>query len=131
MKTALFAQYRLVPDNRGVIFPFTKGSEVDAMTEEGQSGGSEASLRIANEFVEFANNMLNTETHPAVIASGFRHAAANFTAFAHAQGTDDLLPIEGIVEEFVRLLESYDAHHRTKEPPMTSLERLVEQVKNE
>ena len=101
------------------------------MTEEERSGGSEPHLRIANEFVEFANNMLDTETHPADIASGFRHAAANFTAFAHAQGIGDRLPIEDIVEEFVRLLESYDAHHRTKAPEMTGLERLVEQVKNE
>ena len=101
------------------------------MTEEARSGENETSLRIANEFVEFANNMLGAEAHPSVIASAFRHAAANFTAFAHAQGTDDPLPTEGIVEEFVRLLESYEAHHRSKAPPMTSLERLVEQVKNE
>ena len=101
------------------------------MTQEARSGEREASLRIANEFVEFANNMMDAETHPIVIASGFRHAAANFTAFAHAQGTDDPLPTEGIVEEFVRLLESYEADHRSKAPPMTSLEKLVEQVKNE
>ena len=101
------------------------------MTEEARSGENETSLRIANEFVEFANNMLDIETHPIVIASDFRHAAANFTAFAHAQDTDDPLPTEGIMEAFLRLLESFDAHHRNKAPPMTSLERLVEQVKNE
>ena len=97
------------------------------MTEEGRSGENDASLRIANQFVEFANNMLDAETHPIAIASGFRHAAANFTAFAHAQGTDDPFSTEGIVEEFVRLLESYEAHHRSKAPAMTNLERLVEQ----
>ena len=101
------------------------------MTEEGRSGENEASLRIANEFVEFANNMLGNEIDPIVIASAFRHAAANFSAFAHAQGTDDPLPTEGIMEEFLRLLESYDTHHRSKLPPMTNLEKLVEQVKNE
>ena len=68
------------------------------MTEEGRSGENDASLRIANQFVEFANNMLDAETHPIAIASGFRHAAANFTAFAHAQGTDDPFSTEGIVK---------------------------------
>ncbi len=101
------------------------------MTEAGRSGENEANSRIANEFVEFANNMLDAEIHPIVIASALRHAAANFTAFAHAQGTDDPLPTEGIMEEFLRSLESYDTHHRSKAPPMTSLEKLVEQVKNE
>ncbi len=101
------------------------------MTEEARSGENETSLRIANEFVEFANNMVDAEIHPIVIASAFRHAAANFTAFAHAQDTDDPLPTEGIMEEFLRLLESYDAHHQSKAPSMTSLEKLVEQVKNE
>ena len=101
------------------------------MTEEARCGENENSLRIANEFVEFANNMLGAEVHPSVIASAFRHAAANFTAFAHAQGTDDPLPTERIMEEFLRLLGSYDTDHRSKPPPMTSLEKLVEQVKNE
>ena len=101
------------------------------MTEEGRSGENQAGTRIANEFVEFANNMLDAEIHPIAIASAFRHAAANFTAFAHAQGAGDPLPTESIMEEFLRLLESYDAHQRRKAPPMSSLERLVERVKNE
>ena len=101
------------------------------MTEEARSGEKEASLRIANEFVEFANNMLDAESHAIVIASALRHAAANFTAFAHAQSTDDPLPTEGIMAEFLRFLESYDTLHRSKPPPMTNLEKLVEQVKNE
>ena len=101
------------------------------MTEEGRSGENEASLRIANEFVEFANNMLGNEIDPIVIASAFRHAAANFSAFAHAQGTDDPLPTEGIMEEFLRMLEFYENHHRGEARPMTALERLVKQVKSE
>ncbi len=101
------------------------------MSEEGRSDGNEASLRMANEFLDFANNKLATGTHPMVIASAFRHAAANFTAFAYAHGTDDPLDTESIMEEFLRFLEDYDKRHRGEARPVTALERLVEQVKNE
>ena len=101
------------------------------MTEEGRSDENEASLRMANEFLEFANNKLATEIHPMVIASAIRHAAANFTVFAYAHGTDDPLDTGSIIEEFLRLLENYDKRHRGEARPVTALERLVEQVKNE
>ena len=101
------------------------------MTEEGRSDENEASLRMANEFLEFANNKLATGTHPMVIAAAIRHAAANFTAFAYAHGTDDTLDTANIMEEFLRLLENYDERHRREARPVTALERLVEQVKNE
>ena len=100
------------------------------MAKEGRSGENEVSLRIANELVEFANNKLEAEIHAMVIAAAFRHAAANFTAFAY-HGTDDPLDTESIMEEFLRLLEFYDSRHRGEARPMTALERLVEQVKND
>ena len=75
--------------------------------------------------------MLDTKVHPIDIASGFRHAAANFTAFAFAQGAGYPLPTQVVVEELVRLLEAYDTQHGRKAPSMTNLERLVEQAKNE
>jgi hypothetical protein len=101
------------------------------MTEEGRSDDNEASLRMANEFVEVANNKLATGVHPMVIASAIRHAAANFTAFAYAHGTDDSLDTASIAEEFLRLLENYDKRQRGEARSVTALERLVEQVKNE
>ena len=101
------------------------------MTEEWRSDDNEASLRMANEFVEVANNKLATGVHPMVIASAIRHAAANFTAFAYAHGTDDPLDSASIMEEFLRLLENYDRRQRGKARSVTDLERLVEQVKNE
>ena len=101
------------------------------MTEEGRSDENEASLRMANEFVDVANNKLATGIHPMVIASAIRHAAANFTAFAYAHSTDDPLDTASIMEEFLRLLENYDKRQRGEARPMTALERLVEQVKNE
>ena len=105
------------------------------MTEEGRSGENEANRRfeneLANELIVFANNKLEAGIHPIVIASAFRHAAANFTAFAYAHGTDDPLATESVMEDFSRRLEFYDSHHRGEARPMTALERLVEEVKSE
>ena len=101
------------------------------MTEQGRSDENAVSLRMANEFLEFANNQLATGIHPMVIASAFRHAAANFTAFAYAHDTDDPLDTGHVMEEFLQLLENYDKRHRSEARPVTDLERLVEQVKNE
>ena len=101
------------------------------MTEEWRNDDNEASLRMANEFVEVANNKLSTGVDPVVIASAIRHAAANFTAFAYAHGTDDPLDSASIMEEFLRLLENYDRRQRGEARSVTDLERLVEQVKNE
>ena len=101
------------------------------MTEEWGNDDNEASLRMANEFVELANNKLSTGVDRVVIASAIRHAAANFTAFAYAHGTDDPLDSASIMEEFLRLLENYDRRQRGKARSVTDLERLVEQVKNE
>ena len=105
------------------------------MAEEGRSGENEANRRLenelANELINFANNKLDAGIHPTVIASAIRHAAANFTAFANAHGTDDPLAIESIMEGFLRMLEFYENHHRGDARPMTALERLVEQVKSE
>jgi len=105
------------------------------MTEESRSGENEVNQRsdieIANELINFANHKQEAGTHPTIIAAAFRHAAANFTAFAYAHNTNESLATETITEEFLRTLEFYDKHHRGKAPPMTSLERLVEQVKGE
>ena len=105
------------------------------MTEEGRSDENEVNQRsdieIANELINFANDKQEAGIHPTVIAAAFRHAAANFTAFAYAHDTNEPLATGSIMEEFQRTLEFYDKHHRGKAPPMTSLERLVEQVKGE
>ncbi len=101
------------------------------MPEEGRNDENEANLRMANEFVEIANDKLATGIHPMEIASAIRHAAANFTAFAYAHGTDDALDTASVMEEVQRLLENYDKRHRDKARPKTALERIVEQVKKE
>jgi hypothetical protein len=100
------------------------------MAEEERSDQEKVSLGIATELVEFANSKVDAGVHPMVVASALRHAAANFTAFAY-HGTDGPLDTERIMEEFLRLLEFYDNRHRGEARPMTALERLVEQVKND
>ena len=105
------------------------------MTEEGRSDENEANRRLenelANELIHFANNKLAAGIRPTLIASAIRHAAANFTAFANAHGTDGPLATESIMEDFLRMLEFYENHHRGEARPMTALERLVEDVKSE
>ncbi len=101
------------------------------MTEDREIDENEDNLRMANEFVDVANNKLAVGIHPVVIASAMRHAAANFTAFAYAHGTDDPLDTASIMDEFLRLLENYDKRQRGEARSVTALERLVEQVKNE
>ncbi len=100
------------------------------MAEEERSGQEEVSLGIANELVEFANNKLDAEIQPMVIASALRHAAANFTAFAF-RATDDPLDTESIMGDFLQFLQFYDSHHRGEAPQMTGLEMLVKQVERE
>ena len=86
------------------------------MTEEERSGETDANRRldneIADELINFANNKQTTGVNPTIIASAFRHAAANYTAFAYVHGTGDPLATESITEEFRRMLEFYENHHR-------------------
>ncbi len=101
------------------------------MTEEERRDESQASLRIADEFIEFANDKLAAGNNALLIAPAMRHAAANFTAFAQANATDLPLDTEDILAEFRDWLESYDSHHRDRARPMTPLEQLVKQVEKE
>ena len=79
------------------------------MTEEGRSGKNEAiqrsDIEIANELITFANDKQEAGIHPTVIAAAFRHAAANFTAFAYAADTNKPLATERIMEDFLQALQ--------------------------
>ena len=86
------------------------------MTEEERSGETDANRRldneIADEFITFANNKQTAGVNPTIIASAFRHAAANYTAFACVHGTGEPLATESITEEFLQMLKFYENHHR-------------------
>ena len=82
-------------------------------------------IELANELINLANNKQAAGAHPTVIAAAFRHAAANFTAFAYAHGTNDQLATQGIMEDFRQALEFYDERHQGKASSKTSLERII------
>ena len=105
--------------------------EKNGETEDNQRLDNEQANELANELINLANNKLNAGIHPMVIASAFRHAAANFTAFANAQTTDDPLATESIMDSFLAMLKFYESRHRGEAGPMTSLEQLVKQAKSE
>ena len=88
-------------------------------------------IELANELINLANDKQAAGADPTAIAAAYRHAAANFTAFAYADDTNKPLATERIMEDFLLTLEFYDEKHRGKAPPMTSLEKLVKQVKSE
>ena len=88
-------------------------------------------IELANELINLANDKQAAGAHPTAIAAAFRHAAANFTAYAYAHGTNDPLATESIMGDFRQALEFYDERHRGNTPSKTSLERIIEQAKRE
>ena len=100
------------------------------MANEGVKDQEGDSTAIANELIEFANDRQEAGVDALTIAAALRHAAANFTAFAF-RATEDPLDTEGIKEEFVRFLQYYDGHHRSRIRQMTPLERFVQQIEDE
>ena len=96
-----------------------------------QLSEKELGVHMANEIIVLANNKLEAGLHPLVIADALRHAAANFTAFAFAHGTDEALDQGEIIRDFVQMLEYYDVRHREGAKPQSGLEQLVERVRNE
>ncbi|NQV43763.1 MAG: DUF3144 domain-containing protein [Rhodospirillales bacterium] len=100
------------------------------MSDE-QLSEKELGVHMANEIIVLANDKLETGLHPLAIADALRHAAANFTAFAFAHGTDEALNQNEIIQDFKQMLDYYDSRHREGAKPLSGLEQLVEQVKNE
>ena len=73
-------------------------------------------IELANELINLANDKQAAGNHPTVIAAAFRHAAANFTAYAHAQGTNKRLATKRITKDFRQQLEFYEKRHRGNMP---------------
>ena len=73
-------------------------------------------IELANELINLANDKQAAGAHPTVIAAAYRHAAANFTAYAHAQGTNKRLATKRITKDFRQQLEFYEKRHRGNTP---------------
>ena len=99
------------------------------MSEE--SDQQTLSVQIANQFVNIANARLEEGVLPDEIAAGFRHAAANFSAFAYFRTEKKELDPNKIVDEFISLFTHYLDRHNEPDPPETGLKSLIEQAKNE
>ena len=92
------------------------------------------SVQLANQIINIANKNLEDGMPVEAIATGIRHAAANFSAFGHhASGSDDE-QIGTIVEDFLQMFEYYLERHastKTKSKTENSLKALIDHVKNE
>ena len=73
-------------------------------------------IELANELINLANDKQAAGADPTAIAAAFRHAAANFTAYAYAQGTNERLAAKRITKDFRQQLEFYDKRHRGNTP---------------
>jgi hypothetical protein len=88
-------------------------------------------VQIANQIIDFANKQLESGESPEAIASGMRHAAANFSAFAFS-GIEKLpKDPNAMVDDFIDFFEHYLGVHRPKDAPTDSLAQLIEQAKND
>ena len=92
------------------------------------------SVQLANQIINIANKKLEDGMPVEAIATGIRHAAANFSAFSHhASGSDDE-QIGSIVEDFLQMFEYYLERHastQTKSKTENSLKALIDRVKHE
>ena len=102
------------------------------MTTE-TSGKKQTSIgvEIANQIIDLANSSLEGGASAEEIASGLRHAAANFSAFAFFRSEQNPKDPNDTVEAFVSFFEHYLDVHKPKSAPGQGLSNLIEQAKGE
>jgi len=88
-------------------------------------------VQIANQIINIANTRLEDGLPADDIATGLRHAAANFSAFAYFRSENRDIDPNAIVDEFINQLTHYLDRHQPTEQPAQGLHQLVEQAKNE
>lgn len=102
------------------------------MTSETPDNGQESvGVQIANQIINLANSQLESGTTAEEIASGLRHAAANFSAFAFFGSEKIPKDPNDMVDDFINFFEHYLAVHRPKEPQAHGLTDLIAKVKSE
>jgi len=88
-------------------------------------------VQIANQIIDLANTRLEGGDPAEDIASGLRHAAANFSAYAFFRSEKLPKDPNTTVEEFVSFFERYLDVHKPKAAPGQGFAQLIEQAKNE
>ena len=90
------------------------------------------SIQLANQIINVANNHLEEGMRVDAIAAGLRHAAANFSAFAHHRNGGNEEQLGPIVEDFLQMFEYYlDRHAPQQSRTSGGLTDLIEQAKKE
>ncbi len=73
-----------------------------------------ADIEIADVFIHLANEKLESGFDPFKVSAAMVHAAANFSAFAYANGNKGPLDDKRLIQEFHQLLLGYDGHHQKR-----------------
>lgn len=92
-----------------------------------------AGIQLANEIIDMANTRLAGGADADDLASGLRHAAANFSAFAFFRSEAQPKDPNPTIDAFVSFFEHYLDVHKPQQQaaPGQNLKSLVEQAKNE
>ena len=102
------------------------------MTTDNSDNNQESEgVQIANEIINLANARLESGVTAEEVASGLRHAAANFSAFAFYGSEKTPKDPNDMVNEFINYFEHYLDVHRPKDPPVHGLSQLIDKVKSE
>ena len=89
------------------------------------------SIQLANQIINIANKNLDEGLPVEAIAAGIRHAAANYSAFAHHRSDNNEEQLGKIVEDFLQMFEYYLERHAPKPTSGGGLTGLIERAKNE
>jgi len=90
-----------------------------------------AGVQIANQIIDLANTHLESGAAVEEIASGLRHAAANFSAYSFFRSEKLPKDPNDTVDTFISFFEHYLSIHKPKEAPGQGLAQLIEQAKSE
>jgi len=88
-------------------------------------------VQIANQIIDLANTRLESGDTVEDIASGLRHAAANFSAYAFFRSEKLPKDPNDTVDTFISFFEHYLDVHKPKDAPGQGLTDLIEQAKNQ
>lgn len=96
-----------------------------------ESPAESPDVQIANQIIDLANTRLQAGDDVEAIASGLRHAAANFSAYAFFRSQQQPKDPNVTVDAFVSFFEHYLGVHKPAAAPGQGLTHLIEQAKNE
>lgn len=88
-------------------------------------------VQIANQIIDLANKSMAKGANAEDIASGLRHAAGNFSAYAFFRSEVQPKDPNDTVDDFVKFFEYYLGVHQPQESAGHGLKQLIQQAKSE